>query len=68
LQYHRASSARNLSEFELDVDALRDCLDGIERPSRAGCPVERAVLRLRGGLDYRQEYGIGSDLGDGLGL
>jgi hypothetical protein len=67
-EFHRrqTSSARTLSEFERDLDALRDHLDGIERPSAAMGQAERS-FRRRGGLDYHHDHGIGPDLDLGLG-
>ena len=56
-----------LGAFERDIDALRDHLDGIERPAAATGQAARSFRRPRRCLDYNHDHGIGCDLGHGLG-
>jgi hypothetical protein len=67
LERRWTGSARTLSEFEQDISALRDRLDGIERPSADRARTERSLLRPRGALDLGHDHGIHRDLGHGLG-
>jgi hypothetical protein len=61
------TSARSLSEFEREMYAHRDHLDGIEPPAIAQGRTERSVRRFGGDLDRGHDYGIARDLGHGLG-
>jgi len=67
LDARRNGASRMLGTFERDIDALRDRLDGIDRPFEAKGQAERSFLRARAGLDYNPDHGIRRDLGHGLG-
>jgi hypothetical protein len=71
--FDRGRTKSRLGEFERDIYALRDRLDGIEPSSVVRDRGERSVHRVTGGLDhdhgldYDHYRGISRDLGRGLG-
>jgi hypothetical protein len=60
-------SARSLSEFERDMYAQRDHLDGIEQSSVSRDLARQSRVGVPGALDHEELRGISRDISHGLG-